>query len=56
MRGVRKLAGLDLIREAPAILVGEPTCNRIATEERGIYRVRVTRGGRLNRPARPQMF
>ncbi len=46
MRGARKLAGLDLIRDASAIVVGEPTRNRIATEEKGVYWVRVTTRGR----------
>ncbi len=46
MKGARKLVGLDIIREAATVLIGEPTRNRIATEEKGVYWVRVTTRGR----------
>jgi acetylornithine deacetylase/succinyl-diaminopimelate desuccinylase-like protein len=46
MRGARGLVGLPLLQGAAAIVVGEPTRNRVATEEKGVYWVRITTRGR----------
>ncbi|MFP4169551.1 MAG: M20 family metallopeptidase [Methanomassiliicoccales archaeon] len=53
MRGALRLSRSPALKEAPGVMIGEPTDMRVVSEEKGVYRFRLTTRGKAAHSSQP---